>query len=88
MPSNALFSSNIDLKIFYVGFSASHVVTLAKKVCKESGEQNTNYEIYCLHCNLLTEPGVVGEGDRDRIRQRRLTQRPAEALEPSQSICF
>lgn len=59
---------------------------LPKKYVKKV--RNTNYKIYCLHCNLLTEPGVVGEGDRDRIRQRRLTWRPAEALEPSQSICF
>lgn len=49
---------------------------------------NTNHEMLCLQCNLLTEPGVEGEGDTERIRQQHLTLRPAKALEPSQSICF
>lgn len=69
-----------------MGFPTLRGDTCQKKYLKKV--RNNNYEIYCLHCNFLTEPGVVGEGDRGRIRQRRLTRRPAEALEPSQSICF
>lgn len=87
MPSNTLLSSDITFKIFCSGFLRTTCGdTCFKKYVKKVG--NTNYEIYCLHCNLLAEPVAVGAGDTDRIRQRRLTRRPAEALEPSQSICF